>query len=450
MTSRIERQKYRRNHPTICPVLSWWQRLSTIYSSTYNLSWSHNCTYCGIRLLNSERNGWCCNNGKYYSRLQPLQPLLSTLTNLCNTQDLHFSWLSRRINNLYAFTALGTTGKFINFSGLSNVVVTGRVYHRMLDLSTPKHSLHWFLYDENSRYMVGHEYHIPQTVIQNLSMMFHNINPYIVQLKAATNSVHSTTNPFSVTLDLPSQGGELAAIIHTANLTSVSNRQVVIYNSTTNQPRFISILSNQYEPLQYPLLFPYGDRGWCPEMSTHSQSTYYRIRLLTEPRFRQMGRLTCEYLVDMYSRIEEERLNYIQLGRQQQYRSSPQIESGFQNMLPASFLGSRAWASEQVADALALCREYGKPSLFLTMTTNPQWPEIVEVLQPQQTACEIPEVVCRVFKARLEVLLKLLRTYFGKILYMVRVVELQKRGLPHCHLLLKVIYILNCLYFGKY
>lgn len=88
-------------------------------------------------------------------------------------------------------------------------------------------------------------------------------------------------------------------------------------------------------------------------------------------------------------------------------------------MLPASFLGSRAWAAEQVADALALCREYGKPSLFLTMTTNSQWPEIVSVLQPHQTACEVPEVVCRVFKARLELLLKLIKTHFGKILYIV-------------------------------
>ena len=40
-------------------------------------------------------------------------------------------------------------------------------------------------------------------------------------------------------------------------------------------------------------------------------------------------------------------------------------------MLPASFLGSQAWAAEQVADALVLCREYGKPSLFLMITTNP-------------------------------------------------------------------------------
>lgn len=132
------------------------------------------------------------------------------------------------------------------------------------------------------------------------------------------------------------------------------------------------------------------------------------------------------------------------MGRQHQQHqcfTGRDTEIGFQNILPVSFLGSRAWAAEQVADALALCRKFGKPSIFLTMTTNPQWPEITEVLQPHQTASEVPEVVCRVFKARLQVLLNLLRTCFGHILYMVRVIEFQKRGLPHCHLLLKVCYI---------
>ena len=44
--------------------------------------------------------------------------------------------------------------------------------------------------------------------------------------------------------------------------------------------------------------------------------------------------------------------------------------------LPSSFIGSRAWALEQLVDALALCWEHSKPSFFITITTNPKWPEI--------------------------------------------------------------------------
>lgn len=176
----------------------------------------------------------------------------------------------------------------------------------MLDLSTNNHSLHWFLYDENARQTVGRQHRIPTNLIEDLTTMFNEINPYVFQLKSAITQINALEKTFSIQLDLPSQGGELAAIIHTANLTQLTYRKVVVFHHQQCQPRFISILSNQYEPLQYPLLFPYGESGWHMDMPVHSQCTYYRTRLLTEPRFRQMGRLTCEYLVDMYSRIEEE------------------------------------------------------------------------------------------------------------------------------------------------
>ena len=101
-------------------------------------------------------------------------------------------------------------------------------------------------------------------------------------------------------------------------------------------------------------------------------------------------------------------------------------------------LGSRAWTSERVADALALLRSLGKPSLLITMTTNPKWPEIVSQLRPGQTALDIPVVVCRAFRGRLAALEKFLHWRFGRVIYQIKVVEFQKRGLPHAHLLVKV------------
>ena len=107
-------------------------------------------------------------------------------------------------------------------------------------------------------------------------------------------------------------------------------------------------------------------------------------------------------------------------------------------VLPASFLGSRAWAASEVADSLALCRAKGKPSFFITITTNPNWPEIKAKLAPGQTATDIPVIVCRSFKGRLEMAIKAMRKHFGKIVYLIRVIEFQKRGLPHAHLVIKV------------
>ena len=51
-----------------------------------------------------------------------------------------------------------------------------------------------------------------------------------------------------------------------------------------------------------------------------------------------------------------------------------------ENDLPLSFIGSRRWTSEQVADALEIASKFGPPMFFITMTCNPMWPEIQECL----------------------------------------------------------------------
>ena len=85
--------------------------------------------------------------------------------------------------------------------------------------------------------------------------------------------------------------------------------------------------SGLYEPLQYVLFFFHGTRGWYPGMMSISgelklsQIEYYRHRMLAQVdevgvhgrinRFDMLGRLCNEYLVDMYSRVEDERLSFI-------------------------------------------------------------------------------------------------------------------------------------------
>jgi hypothetical protein len=126
----------------------------------------------------------------------------------------------------------------------------------------------------------------------------------------------------------------------------------------------VNIFSPHYEPLQYPLLFPHGTLGWGhndygQRYRPCTQIQWYRHLFLSEPRFQILGRLACEYAVDMFSRTEEEWLDYLQQGREVQAASmgeaaNPAVPDLFQNKIPASFMGSRAWASDQVADALAI------------------------------------------------------------------------------------------------
>ena len=109
--------------------------------------------------------------------------------------------------------------------------------------------------------------------------------------------------------------GELAAIVHLTNIQEIHPRSVFIYRNDSFGSKKVSILSPQYEPLQYLLLFSHGTPGWSPSAmfasNKISQIQWYKMRLLTEPRFQTFGRLANEYLIDMFSRVEEERLQYI-------------------------------------------------------------------------------------------------------------------------------------------
>ena len=51
-------------------------------------------------------------------------------------------------------------------------------------------------------------------------------------------------------------------------------------------------------------------------------------------------------------------------------------------ILPSSFIGSPRNMQQNYQDAMAIVRKFGKPDLFITVTCNPNWREIVENLFP--------------------------------------------------------------------
>ncbi|XP_058810203.1 uncharacterized protein LOC131675291 [Phymastichus coffea] len=107
-------------------------------------------------------------------------------------------------------------------------------------------------------------------------------------------------------------------------------------------------------------------------------------------------------------------------------------------ILPSTFIGSPRYMQQCYQDSMALVNEKGKPDIFLTMTCNPNWVEIQENLLPGQQACDRPDNVARVFNLKKKRLLDLVikKKLFGEVTAYVYVIEFQKRGLPHLHLLI--------------
>jgi len=110
---------------------------------------------------------------------------------------------------------------------------------------------------------------------------------------------------------------------------------------------------------------------------------------------------------------------------------------GYKLILPSSHVGSPRFMTQLFQDTMAICRHFYKPDLFLTMTANPKWPEIIYSLFPGQIATDHPDIVSWVFEQKKKALLKLIDNgFFGTAVAHIHTIEFQKRGLSHIHLLI--------------
>ncbi|KAG5562040.1 hypothetical protein RHGRI_004922 [Rhododendron griersonianum] len=163
------------------------------------------------------------------------------------------------------------------------------------------------------------------------------------------------------------------------------------------------------------------------------------------------ARILQQFAVDIYVKIETSRLDYFRY-KQEEIRAdlyqgivnsvnhgeSDASKIGIQIVLPATFIGGPRDMRKQYLDAMALVGKFGKPDLFFTMTCNPNWPEIKVELKPHEEVQNRPDLVCRVFRSKLEYLRKevLKNEVFGPVTAYTYAVEFQKRGLPHVHMLI--------------
>lgn len=129
------------------------------------------------------------------------------------------------------------------------------------------------------------------------------------------------------------------------------------------------------------------------------------------------GRLFQQYIVDAYASIENCRLHWIKKNqnklRTEVYNNlvdllskgdvdTANVGQGF--ILPSSFVGSARYMQQNFLDSLAVCRNIGYPTIFLTMTCNPNWPEIRQAMEhlPLCNPEDCPDIIARVFKLKLD------------------------------------------------
>ncbi|XP_061343010.1 uncharacterized protein LOC133289157 [Gastrolobium bilobum] len=224
-----------------------------------------------------------------------------------------------------------------------------------------------------------------------------------------------------------------------------------------------------YLGLQYPLLFPYGEDGYRDDVersytshgrtnprSTVSMQEFFSFRIQMRSGESEVlhhsRKLFQQFFVDAYTMVESDRLNFIQYNqshlRAELYKKiknafdsceDEAINTGKRIIIPSSFTGRPRYMAENCKDAFAIFRWAGYPHLFITITCNPKWPEITRFLKARKPNAEDRlDILCRVFKFKLDELLHDLKKgrVLGTVNAHVCIVEFQKRGLPHAHILL--------------
>lgn len=162
------------------------------------------------------------------------------------------------------------------------------------------------------------------------------------------------------------------------------------------------------------------------------------------------GRLFQQYVVDMYIKLETTRLDFYKTQqshiRSELYQGIVDIVNagetrgdkvGKRIVLPSTFIGGPRDMRRRYLDAMNLVQHFGKPDLFITMTCNAEWKEIKEELMEGQLSQDRPDLTSRVFRGKLIDLKDQVvnKEIFGKVDAFVYVIEFQKRGLPHMHML---------------
>jgi hypothetical protein len=155
--------------------------------------------------------------------------------------------------------------------------------------------------------------------------------------------------------------------------------------------------------------------------------------------------------VDAYAAIEQNRLKYLRLNKKKLHADLYQglqdaIAAGDNNVaaigqriiLPSFFIVGPLHMVHNYQNAMAICRWAGCPDAFVTFTCNPQWLEIKRALLLGQQPRDRPDLVTRVFKIKLRELINDIhkKHILGRTILGIYVVEFQKRGLPHAHILI--------------
>ncbi|KAL3646961.1 hypothetical protein CASFOL_009133 [Castilleja foliolosa] len=415
----------------------------------------------------------CCLSGKVkLPQLKRPPQLLLDLTDGNTPRSKHFIQNIRSYNSMFLFTSMG--GKIDKSMNQGNTppvfTMHGQNYHIIGSLlpiegGQPKFA-RLYIHDTsneisnriNSVRSSCKETNLHEDIVGDLKSMLDENNVLVRLFRMAKEKMteHGDRNvsikligkrgPEVRTYNLP-EVSEVAALIVGDFDEGLGTRDILIETRSGKLQR-INELHPSYLGLQYPLIFSYGEDGYKddffysnPNQSVQRKRTKITMRDFFAFRFHdrvdevnlllKSRRLTQQLIVDAYTIIESGQLLFMRLNQNKFWcelynhlndayvrGENDSSLQGKRVILPPTFIGGPRYMIQNYQDAMAICAWAGYPDLFITFTCNPKWPEITRYIDKLGLNTEDrPDIVYRVFKIKLDGLIKDLREnkVFGRV-----------------------------------
>ncbi|XP_021808472.1 uncharacterized protein LOC110752178 [Prunus avium] len=391
---------------------------------------STTCSRCNARLFSRETFSMCCFGGKIVLPHIQSPPEMLALFSDQTTEGRLFRQNIRVYNNVFSFTSMGVhVDERINFGGrgIYTFRAQGAIYHKIGGLlpnegTTPRF-LQAYIYEtehEVENRMTQSKV-LDRIVVEKIQRILNQHNPFVHTLRSL-GQLQDLPRCRLIIKEQPSDrrqynlpsASQVAAIIVGGDDMVNRNGRDIIVETISGRLWNVQDCVGFYDPLQYPLLLPYGTYGW--DINTHDDNG--------------RGVSCCDYYAYMLQ-------FQVCVKHLLSTNDNGSGNIGRRTILPSSFVGSPRDMYQRYQDAMTLVQRFGRPDLFITMTCNPNWEEIKRELLPGQTPQDRPDLLTRVFRAKLEELKEDIngKGVLGTVVAYAYIIEFKKRGLPHVHML---------------
>ena len=412
------------------------------------------CPHCGIMIIGchtrkpfAERDEWCCGRGfRQHLLWPPLPPDI--------VEDYDFSKYARVINSLLSVAVIhGPRKEGLSYRTLSYqapvMTLNGQVYARLM-----RNANHcWFIHDADyDKTLLSLLKSADETsVLERFTRLLQQNN--CLHRNYANSVSMDASSRVSVLLDEETR--MCSVYVDDGNVTLPPARSMYVLGSA----EVIDELDPAWEVLAYPTIHWTGDTtfAWSPDTVSAGGRRltildYARSVILMQPKFWKYGRLAEQWILDMWARNEQQNVRawtspQIQDKLRSQAEAHGRLHVAGKIYLPSSVPGCHAYQRRFFHDALHLSRVRGSSHLFVTVTCNPNWPEVRDLLGTEifdLHHASHQAILARVFVYKRKQLLARLKEqdylfpgHCG-IDWIVYSTEWQKGDLPHAHIAVRL------------